>query len=152
MRSSGIDRLEVLVSWPTFKEYDDNVVYTLEDPKLIPKGDTDKWKTITCPNEIEFYLKLRNRWHFGQAETEGTPFTQPAMKEKIDWMSSTYQAELVLEGEYKDLEIDAVSMMLLRNLKQVIPEDIEQKYITAKQFKGKIKAWRENMSTSPGSG
>ena len=84
---------------------------------MIPKGDVDKWKTVTCPNEIEFYLKLRNCRHFGQAETEDTPFTQAAMKERFDWMLSTYQAELVLEGEYKDSEIDAVSMMLLWNLK-----------------------------------
>ena len=60
MQSSGIDCLEVPVSWPTLEDNNESVEYTLEDTKLIPKEDDDKWKTVTCPNEIEFYLKLRN--------------------------------------------------------------------------------------------
>lgn len=40
----------------------------LEDPK-----ECQQWRTITDPNEVEHYLMLRNRIHFGQAQ--GTPFT-----------------------------------------------------------------------------
>lgn len=97
MRSSGIDRLEVPKSWPTMEEYDENKKYDLEDPKSV-KTD-DEWMTVTCTKTIEYYLKLQNRRHFGQAEMEGTSFTSTAMKEKFDWEAATYQAELVLKGE-----------------------------------------------------
>ena len=81
----GINRLEVPTSWPTQDEYEENIDYVLEDPKSIRKSDTDKCKTITCPEEIEYYLRLRNWRHFGQAETEGTPFTTPPYNSRFNW-------------------------------------------------------------------
>lgn len=56
----GINRLEVLTSWPNLDKYDETIDYELEGLKRIKKLDTDKWKTITCPAEIEYYLRLRN--------------------------------------------------------------------------------------------
>ena len=104
----------------------------MEDPKAIQNND--EWMTVTCPKAIEYYLKLRNRRHFGQAKTEGTPFTSTAMKEKFNWESTTYQAELVLKGKYKDNEIDSISMMLLKNMKQSLAEEESNKFITEEQF------------------
>jgi hypothetical protein len=71
----GISRLQVPVPWPTAAEYDDEEDYDLEDPKSTNQKDPSKWKEVNCPKEIEFLLRLRNQLHFGQAETDGTPFT-----------------------------------------------------------------------------
>lgn len=59
---------------------------------------------------------------------------------------------MVLKGEYKDDKVDSISAMLLSNLKQALLEEENNKFITEEQFKGKVKAWRESTSTSPGSG
>ena len=63
MRSSGIDCLEVPVLWPTLEEYDESIAYTLEDPKLIPKGDSDKWKTITCHRDRQQCVNIPPLMH-----------------------------------------------------------------------------------------
>ena len=107
---------------------------------------------VTCLKEVEYYLQLQNRQHFGQAETEGTLLTATTMKEKFNWEANTYKAELALAGLYNDKDIDEVSRLLLKNLRQALPEEEDRKYITREQFIGKIKAWRESMSTSPSSG
>ena len=57
---SGINCLEVPRSWPTLEEYDEDVDYGLDDPKQLDQNDPDQWRTVTCPADIEYYLKLRN--------------------------------------------------------------------------------------------
>jgi hypothetical protein len=89
----GKSRLQVPVSWPTAADYDDGVDYDLEDPKSTDQNDPSKWKEVNCPKEIEFLLHLRNQQHFGQAETDGTPFTVESMKHKFNWSASTNEAE-----------------------------------------------------------
>ena len=61
--------MEVPSSWPTSQEYDE------EESKLDDPKEATSWRTVVAPNKIEFLLKLRNRRHFGQSKTEGTPFT-----------------------------------------------------------------------------
>ena len=56
----GITCLEVPMSWPTKDDYDETVDYDLEDPKTIGREEVAKWKTVTCPMEIEYYLRLWN--------------------------------------------------------------------------------------------
>ena len=135
------------MSWPTKEDYDETVDYDLEDPKTIGREEVAKWKTVTCPTEIEYYLRLRNRRHFGQAE--GTPFTLPEMKKKFNWEADTAQAELVLKGKYTDTELDEITQMLLDNMKRALPANENDEWITKEQFIGKVKAWRESTSTSP---
>ena len=96
--SGGIDRLEVPVSWPTRVEYDKTTENELEDPKTVDPNDNSKWRTVNCPDEIEFLLRLRNQRHFGQAETDGTQFTTERMKEGFDWAGSTDKAKMTLMG------------------------------------------------------
>ena len=74
------------------------------------------------------------------------------MKEKFDWEGTTYQAEMILEGNHSNNKIDSVSSMLLANMKQALPEEKDNAFITEDQFGGKVKAWRESTSTSPSSG
>jgi hypothetical protein len=64
---------------------------TLSDPKIATK-----WATITDPSEIEYYLQMRNRLHFGQAH--GTPFSQPELASAIPWGADSVISEQILLG------------------------------------------------------
>ena len=140
---SGLSRVEVPSSWPTSQEYDEENC-KLDDPK-----EATSWRTVVAPNEIEFLLKLRNRRHFGQSETEGTPFTTKRMKEQLNWNATTQAAELVLEGKYEDDELDTMSKIMLDNFTRATDLDSLSQYVTVEEFRGKIKVWRESVSTSP---
>ena len=72
--------------WPTDAEHYEEG-QQLDDPKRVT--DSEGWKTIHCPKEIEFILTLRNRRYFGQAEIENTSFTRPVMKTRFNWAAST---------------------------------------------------------------
>jgi hypothetical protein len=148
--AGGISRLQVPVSWPTAAEYDNEVDYNLEDPKITDQKDSSKWKEVNCPKEIEFLLRLRNQRHFGQAESDGTPFTKESMKHKFNWSASTNKAELVLKGKYTDDEISDITRLFLDNMTRITEVEVESpKFLTMKEFTGKFKVWRESTSTSP---
>ena len=72
-----LDRLEVPTSWPPPHTAITEAI-ELEDPKSCTS-----WEMITDPTAIEYYLQLRNRRHFGQAQ--GTPFTTPPLSQDLDW-------------------------------------------------------------------
>ena len=143
-RGSGINRLQVPQSWPKMEEYNEDNQYNFEDPKK-----TQHWREINCPKEIEFSLRLRNQRHFGQAESEGTPFTTPRMKHRFNWSASTSEAELVLEGKYTDEQLTDTQRLMLDNMTRVTEAEDNSQYITDKEFVGKFKVWRESTSTSP---
>ena len=148
----GITRLQVPHSWPTMNEYNEEEDYNLEDPKAVDQAaprDNSKWKEVNCPKEIEFLLRLRNQRHFGQAETDGTPFTTEDMKHKFNWSASTDEAELVLKGEFESEEITEIARLMLDNLTRVTEVEDKVRFVTKKDFTGKFKAWRESTSTSP---
>jgi hypothetical protein len=133
----------------TAAEYDDEEDYNLEDPKSTNQMDSSKWKEVNCPKEIEFLLRLHNQRHFGQAETDGTPFTAESMKHKFNWSASTNEAELVLKGEYNDDEISDIPRLFLDNMTRVTEAGETPKFLTMKEFTGKFGVWREATSTSP---
>jgi hypothetical protein len=145
----GITRLQVPVSWPKRDEYDESAEYILDDPKLIDQQDDTQWREANCPKEIEFLIRLRNQRHFGQAETDGTPFTTETMKHKFNWNASTEEAELVLEGNYTDDDISDISRLLLDNMTRITEADDRPQFVTAHEFTGKFRVWRESTSTSP---
>jgi hypothetical protein len=84
-KEGGTGDVRTLSKFKTFESFDTQVTFTggLNDIK----------------QEIEFLLRLRNQRHFGQAETDGTPFTVESIKHKFNWSASTNEAELVLKGE-----------------------------------------------------
>ena len=137
LQAGGIDRLEVPASWPNMEDYDESIDYNLTDPKALNPTDSSQWKKVICPEEIEFYLRLRNRRHFGQAE--GTPFITLAMKKKFNWSATTNEAELVLDGEYTDEELTDIQRMLLDNMKRVTSIISSPSYITAAEFDNQMK-------------
>ena len=115
------------------------------DPKLT---EPDDWRTVTCPAEIKLMLKLWNQRHFGQAEYEGTPFTQEPLQTLFNWSASTHQAELV-QVNYSSPEINSVCCSLLDPLTRFTPLEDLQADVTLKQMRGKFKTWRKTTSTSP---
>jgi len=87
-----IDRVEIPDDWPApFQQLEPNTV--LSKPK-----DATSWKIITNPDEIEYYLLLRNRLHFGKAH--GTPFTTDPLQHEIPWGANSTHSEAILQGEY----------------------------------------------------
>ena len=113
-KSGGINRLEVPSAWPTMSEYDPSTDYDLTDPKTLDPSNKSHWKEVNCPKEIEFYLRLRNQRHFGQAKE--TPFCTPSLSRKFNWSASTEAAELLLNGEYDNAELTEVQRMFLDNM------------------------------------
>jgi hypothetical protein len=134
---------------PTAADYDDEEDYDLEGPKSTNQNDPCKWKEVNCPKEIEFLLLLRNQRHFGQAGTDGTPFTVESMKHKFNWSASTNKAEFVLKGEYNDDEISDITRLFLDNMTRITEADETPTFLTMKEFTGKFRVWRESTSTSP---
>ena len=76
-----IKRLEVPRNWPSSEEDYDSAIL-LQDPKK--KSQINGWRTVNFPTEIAFLIQLQNKSHFGQAETENTPFTTPSMRTKFN--------------------------------------------------------------------
>ena len=132
-------------SWPTSQDETDKAL-ELEDPKTITKQEN--WREVTCPTEIAFVLKLRNIKHFAQAATDGTPFTTPEMLHKFNWNATTKEAELVLEGEYEDNEIDKISRLLLDNMTRVTALNSIPAQVKISDLRKIFKTWTEATSTS----
>lgn len=136
-----LDRIEIPASWPPAHEPVTSLEH-LEDPKQCTE-----WRLVTQPDEIEFYLMMRNRLHFGQAE--GTPFTQDPLQTDIDWAASTVTATHILSGEYsKDLPNPTCKLLIESCRAQTTLDDIPAE-LNMLEFKSKIKTWRESTTTSP---
>jgi hypothetical protein len=105
--------LQIPTSWPTPDEPITNI-QALPDPKAIQQ-DESQWRTVELPSDILYYLRLRNRLHFGQAQ--GTPFTEPPLSESLDWEASTKTSDLILDGDYDDNTLDDIQQLMLKNCK-----------------------------------
>ncbi|KAG7361856.1 reverse transcriptase RNA-dependent DNA polymerase [Nitzschia inconspicua] len=106
------------------------------------------WTTIDEPKNIEAALLKRNRIHFGQAQ--GTPPTISPLREKINWSASTYESELILEGDNIDSAmLSAAEKLMLTHFRRTTNLDTITAQITEAEWEGKMKVWNENTSTSP---
>ena len=84
-KSQAIKAVTVPKSWTT---RDANNTLPLQNPKTIYRTRNENpsaWVEIKSPPEILYYTKMRNRQHFGQGESKGTPFTQEPLKSKFNW-------------------------------------------------------------------
>jgi hypothetical protein len=144
-RKSGdqptLDRLEIPQSWPDPLTTVDSV-QQLEDPKQCTQ-----WQTVTDPVALEYYLLLRNRLYFGQAQ--GTPFMTDPLSSDLDSAASTPQADEVLAGTYTTNVGILQCTALLQACKATANLDTIPAELTMVGFHGKIKAWKETTSTSP---
>ncbi len=116
------------------------------DPNADPKLCTE-WKKIDMPDEIVKYLLERNQKHFGQAN--GTPLTCPPLSDILDWSASTETADLILEGDYDDDELDEITALMLRHMKRSTTLDSLSLQITEESLVNRVKKWDEGTSTSP---
>ena len=69
-----INPIQIPKLWKTMAEYEEDDEFDWIDPKKVDKNDESKWRIITVPAEIEFFLLKTNQLYFGQPEHEGTPF------------------------------------------------------------------------------
>ena len=97
---------------------------------------------------FEPFLKQKhNQTHFGQ--THGSLPTIPPFSEWVNWLASTYQAELILNSTFHQDELNELSTALLHHMKKRTDLDTIQSKITIDEWKNKIKVWKESPSTSP---
>ena len=141
IEAQSIDRLEIPASWPA-PEAEMTSLEQLEDPKTCTR-----WKWVTDPQEVEHYLLLRNRLHFGQAQ--GTPFTLPPLQDDLDWPASTEVAEQILQGTQSYTSVIPNCEDLLRACQAATELDALPDEISTNEFRAKIKIWREATTTSP---
>jgi hypothetical protein len=130
-QSGGLTKIEIPDTWPSPGETGDWC-----DAKTHDKQQ-HKFRNLTVPSEIEYYLMERNRRHLGQAQ--GTPFTQAPLAELINWQADTETAELILQGECNNAELDNVSQLLLRHCEATTKLDTITTTITMEDFLGKIR-------------
>ena len=136
-----LDRVEIPYSWPQPGQPVTSITQ-LEDPKT-----SNEWRLITDPQEIEYYLMLRNRLHFGQAE--GTPFTASPLNTEFDWPATSNAADQVLGAAYVSHSTYPQCAELLKACKARAVLDSISPELTKEEFRGKIRTWRETTTTSP---
>jgi hypothetical protein len=137
-----LDRLEIPTSWPERNTTVQSIT-DLEDPK-----SATSWRTVTDPYDIEHYLMLRNRMHFGQAQ--GTPFTIPPLSDHLDWTASMPAADEILQGSYvPSEELSEMCKQVLQECKSSAALDHVPAELTLEEFTAKIQSWREATTTSP---
>jgi hypothetical protein len=140
-QQSGLTTVDIPDTWPAPGQPGEWC-----DPKTHAKLNRP-FRQLTIPSEIEYYLMERNRRHFGQAH--GTPFTQAPLADLLNWQADTETAELILQGEYTNSELDDVTQLLLKHCAATTQLDTVTNGLTLEEFIGKVRVWRECTSTSP---
>lgn len=139
-----IDRLEIPTTWPAPGE-------TIPAEGLAdPKAKDTEWRSITDPEEVVYYLMLRNQRHFGQAQ--GTPpFTIDPLRDEFDWANTKpAAAEVYWQAPMSTLPSHLiVSSQVLQQCKAKCKLNAIPAELTLQEFQGKISKWRERTSTSP---
>jgi hypothetical protein len=138
----SLNRIDIPATWPA--PHDQHDTQDIQDPKTCTS-----WRTVTNPDEIDHFIRMRNRGHFGQAK--GTPFTELPLSESINWAADTSTAEDILRGhsQLDDIQSIPQCQALLDACQAASQLDSLPAYITPDEFKGKLKVWREMTTTSP---
>ena len=154
VKSQAVNEINIPTSW-TKREKNDNS--PLEDPKKLYSNTPNKkdisndhnWITIKTPAEILLWCREKNRQHFGQAFSEGTPFTREPLSTRFSWNAQTHEARMVLEGTYDSTDETELQKMFSQHLKRVTPIDRFNERVNIKDFKKAMRKWKERRSTSP---
>eukprot|EP00957_Ditylum_brightwellii_P016125 1214065-Ditylum_brightwellii.AAC.1 len=140
-KGKGFTSIQIPVSWPTDPSRYENV-NLIENPKTA-----NEWRTIDIPKDIEFYLLMRNRLHFGQAH--GTPFIFPPLLVEVDWAANLVTSELILEGGYTNDELSDIEQLLIQHCRHDYNCDMIKAKITKEEWQNKIAVWDKHTPTSP---
>ena len=138
----SLNRIDIPETWPAPHDHPDS--HEIQDPKTCTT-----WRSITNPDEIDHYIRMRNRGHFGQAQ--GTPFTEIPVTNEINWAADTITAQDILLGHSQIDSIKSIPQCqaLLDACRAATELNALPAEITCDEFKGKIKSWRELTTTSP---
>ena len=143
-KKSALSTISIPESWP-----DPDVITetsSLDDAKQWDE-EKKRFRSVTLPAEIEFYLMQRNKRHFSQAE--GTPFTRPPLSDCLNWEASTSTAELILNGNFSNKELHDVAQLLIKHCKAPVPLDSIAPKMTMGEMLGRYRKWSEKTTTSP---
>ena len=111
--NQGVKRVDIPKTWPPAGT-DMTTITDLPDPKKVDKTDPTLWNQITAPREVEFYIQLRNRLHFGQAKN--TPFASEPLAHLLDWQATSKLADDLLIAE---VPIDGIDTATQDNLNRI---------------------------------
>ena len=132
-----------------------------EDPTQDPK-ECENWRRVDCPDEIIALLQDRNQKHFGQSAN--CNLTKEPLNFTMEFTGACHRAEAMLDGTFTDSldppenmderehnmwELSKIFFEACQYVKSSVKDTI-QHYISPEEYKGKIKAWDERTSTSPG--
>ena len=67
----------------------------------------------------------------------------------MDWAASTYESELILEGDYDTSELEHFGKLLVEHMQATTALDSVPAALTEDEWIGKLKVWKESTSTSP---
>lgn len=137
--SKGISSLQIPTSWPDHEA--GFLSASIENPKTCTS-----WKTVSTPSEIEFYIRMRNRQHFGQAQ--GTPFTTSPLSQRFDWAANSEEADRTLAGQYSSVDLDELQQLLLSHCTRE-HEKVLDNQVKASAFRQRLLRWDERTTTSP---
>ena len=127
------------------KEWPDSDKITDKEQLIDPRKATE-WKTVTDNVAILRYVLARNELHFHQAA--GTPTTIGFLKDMFDWAVTSEGAKDILEGNYDGLDFEVTERTVLKHLQKKTAETLPAE-ITIEDVRGKLKVWKESMSTLP---
>eukprot|EP00957_Ditylum_brightwellii_P102580 7818181-Ditylum_brightwellii.AAC.1 len=140
-KGKGFTSIDIPASWPSdiigFEHVD-----AIENPKK-----TKKWRKINVPQEIEFYLLMQNKLHFGQVQ--GTLFTIPPLSVEVDWGTNLVTSKLILEGNYTNEELLDIENLLIHHCRRKYDCKLVDAKITEKEWQEKIAVWDEWTTTLP---
>jgi len=117
---------------------------------LIPnENDSNKWKTIDDPKDIEQNLLSFCQSHFATAH--GSPFTIPPLSDLLQSDSVTPFAKNVLNGtaEIDELPIDKATKVFLKHQRRPTNFIAQPQPLNFEKLTEGFKKWPEKTLTSP---
>ena len=111
------------------------------DPATPEKRCKDKdWTVLDDPKEIEKALLHRNRQHFGSAQS--TPFTEPPLREEVDFTGASASSQLILQGRCTT-DISAIPSALIQKLAIIAPISKIKSELSMSDLVNELKNWNE---------
>ena len=132
-----------------------------DDPNQDPKV-CENWRRVDCPEEIIALLQERNQKHFGQSAN--CNLTKEPLDFTMEFTGASWRAEAMLNGTFADnldppefanerekhlWELSKIFLEACQYVKTSVKDTIQHN-LSQEEYEGKIKAWDERTSTSPG--
>ena len=118
-----------------------------DKPKEI-EGMPEKWQVLDTTEEMNSALMDRNIAHFGQVQTDKTPFFDEPLKSDINFTATTASTEEILTGTYDTGQLDRITANFVEKLQQNHPIRTAT-FLTTNDVRDRLKQWTESTTTSP---